>query len=808
MPLRQQRKAQQQSKDILETGIIALKNYILIKGKEHDLCRRIHYSQPFSIVTTSQGQQIQVIAQANTYSNEMTAIYESETLTQKQIDKVVHEINSMLKQYQRDLIQKLSLSETIGFQFKVSFLISNQIVSKFISMDHKILIKINCQQALLCLGNKEIKLKNIKSFDIRSNTDKNNGCVDQYRIIMLLHNGKVYSLTTNLFNDRMSYQMDLMGGLAEHFKKLYLDFHSKKVSYELLKESQNKFLEEMNSRRCPSTNNICIEDGFNNLGNSFNSQKSNNSNNQHVAKVKSSKFRKVSLNKQLKELAAQKLKHGGSKINKDSQHCYNYTNNNNKENINIKNQRKGSDSRKNCEKLYQKIAKQIINKTSRNQLESSSNSYNDKRDESRQDSKNPHKKHIIMAQKLKQAKEQSKSPKNRQVASQPRGKSVESKCQTQRQLRLEKTSNGKRQLKRKPLQEISNIDAGSFFQQNSTPRFNKNNRLQNYFNKNDFSSPLDKAPSKNRSSGSKYMEEDFTLNEGRGIEIEFYDCKNDQNFISHEYRSPLQEHVKAPSDFMLKIQDTEPSFAKKLEIRQSHINGEQFISKQRSFEEKLTEKQITKTGDQRTKSTGEYGLKATYSQKSLLEFQEKMNRNFRAVDESSLNFNYLNSNGGNTLDKLNMNSCSLNPDSKDFQYNLINEMNNIKRELKDTKALLNSTLAQMSRYQHFENNKENIYIPQHIDKAIERTDIVLKNQLQKGILQVSPCKLRMSSCSKDKQSRVDSQQHQFDQQNQLRQSAFIKSVKQRRNGIQEKFSKLQNLELKNMFEQFIQQKQA
>jgi len=28
-----------------------------------------------------------------------------------------------------------------------------------------------------------------------------------------------------------------MGGIKEYFKKLYLDFHSKKVSYELLKES-------------------------------------------------------------------------------------------------------------------------------------------------------------------------------------------------------------------------------------------------------------------------------------------------------------------------------------------------------------------------------------------------------------------------------------------------------------------------------------------------------------------------------------------------------------------------------------------
>ena len=104
-----------------------------------------------------------------------------------------------------------------------------------------------------------------------------------------------------------------------------------------------------------------------------------------------------------------------------------------------------------------------------------------------------------------------------------------------------------------------------------------------------------------------------------------------------------------------------------------------------------------------------------------------MNRNFKAVEESSLNFKHLNLINGTTttLDKLNQ--CSLNPDSKDFQYNLINEMNYIKRELKDTKALLNSTLAQMSRYQNFENNKENIYIPQNIDRAIERTDVVLKN---------------------------------------------------------------------------------
>jgi len=120
-----------------------------------------------------------------------------------------------------------------------------------------------------------------------------------------------------------------------------------------------------------------------------------------------------------------------------------------------------------------------------------------------------------------------------------------------------------------------------------------------------------------------------------------------------------------------------------------------------------------------------------------------MNRNFKAVEESSLNFKHFNLVNGTTLDRLN--SCSLNPDSKDFQYNLINEMNYIKRELKDTKALLNSTLAQMSRYQHFENNKENIYIPTNIDKAIERTDVVLKNQIENGILSVTPSKLKLHS---------------------------------------------------------------
>jgi len=43
-----------------------------------------------------------------------------------------------------------------------------------------------------------------------------------------------------------------------------------------------------------------------------------------------------------------------------------------------------------------------------------------------------------------------------------------------------------------------------------------------------------------------------------------------------------------------------------------------------------------------------------------------MNRNFKAVEESSLNFKHLNLINGTTttLDKLNQ--CSLNPDSKDF----------------------------------------------------------------------------------------------------------------------------------------------
>jgi len=49
-----------------------------------------------------------------------------------------------------------------------------------------------------------VKLKNIKSFDIRSNIDKNKGCTDNYRMIILLHNGKIYSLTTSIFSDVIS----------------------------------------------------------------------------------------------------------------------------------------------------------------------------------------------------------------------------------------------------------------------------------------------------------------------------------------------------------------------------------------------------------------------------------------------------------------------------------------------------------------------------------------------------------------------------------------------------------------------------
>ena len=67
--------------------------------------------------------------------------------------------------------------------------------------------------------------------------------------------------------------------------------------------------------------------------------------------------------------------------------------------------------------------------------------------------------------------------------------------------------------------------------------------------------------------------------------------------------------------------------------------------------------------------------------------------------------------------------------------NMMNEMNFIKRELKDTKALLNSTIAQLNKYRYEDSsNKENIYMPQNIEKVIEITDVIMKNQIESGII--------------------------------------------------------------------------
>lgn len=83
--------------------------------------------------------------------------------------------------------------------------------------------------------------------------------------------------------------------------------------------------------------------------------------------------------------------------------------------------------------------------------------------------------------------------------------------------------------------------------------------------------------------------------------------------------------------------------------------------------------------------------------------------------------------------------------------NMMNEMNFIKRELKDTKALLNSTIAQLTKYRYEDsNNKENIYMPQNIEKVIERTDVIMKNQIESGIIGSKLLKPRLASNSQAK----------------------------------------------------------
>eukprot|EP00347_Sterkiella_histriomuscorum_P023701 403333685 len=681
-----------QPKSSPQLGLIPYKHYLYINQPGSNQVLKIHYSQPFSIITANQGNQIQVLTQTTfdnlgNFGNEV--VYQSDPLTPYQIDSIIQAINFRLQEYQTDLVKMLSFSENQGYNFKIIYLLTNPGVAKFVAIGQNCNVKFNSSQQILSLGSKDLKMKNIKSFDVRSYYDV---VYDKevYRFKMfiemlghMMHQQLKFNSAALIFikakvrflqfKQNINQQQD---GLSGYFKKLYLDFCQKKVSYELLRESQSNFLKELQSqKKAQKSKRLAIDDGFKNVGNSFHSQKSQASNNRCQNEQKSQK-RKISMPKDIK------IKY--EQIRLQAQ---------NKENIQLKNQRKGSDSRKNQEQIYQKIAKKLIKKNSRNKIDSSSQVTSQKecRDLSYNDRTNT-KSHILPVRSCSKGKSPKQYKNNQDTSLRKENKlQVDSKCQTQRQLQLQQRSQTKqRQFKRKPLQEIQvngQKEVKAFDVSNSTPRFSKNNRLQNYLRENDFSSPLDQAPSKNKHSSNGKIVRDFTLNDTKEIEVEFQEdqLRIDENFDSQDYRSPFQDKVKAPSDFLVKMQqDTEPSFANKFEISADHL-----VSKQRSFEDKMTEKQITKSGDNRQKyQKNEYGLRYNYSQKSLREFQEKLNKNFKPINEDS-----------SFQDESLAQKSGFYTNSQDYQLNLMNDMKFIKKELVDTKALLNSTLAQLSRIQ-------------------------------------------------------------------------------------------------------------
>ena len=118
---------------------------------------------------------------------------------------------------------------------------------------------------------------------------------------------------------------------------------------------------------------------------------------------------------------------------------------------------------------------------------------------------------------------------------------------------------------------------------------------------------------------------DFTLNESKEMLMEDETELNNHNlgvqhFDTNNFQTPYQlSHQLLMCEVNQIIQDTEPSFAKQINVPtepQSHIQ---------SFDEKETEKNSKKTG---SRINNEYGLLMS-SQKSFNEFSDLLNKKAR-----------------------------------------------------------------------------------------------------------------------------------------------------------------------------------